>query len=142
MQSRGSFPLFPGIVALLVLSFTGCNEVELNSTWRDREIAVDGMSTDWQNAMAYVEKPGVAIGLRNDAEYMYVCLMPADRRMAAQMLALGFMAWFDPEGGKSKTFGIHFIEGAAPNTARCVFSHQYGVKWVYIARAIVKVSPH
>lgn len=112
MKSRRSFRLFPScIVALSILSLAGCGKLELNSAWRDREIAVDGVMTDWQNGMTYVEKANVAVGLFNDAEYMYLCLTPADRRIAAQMVGLGFTVWFDPEGGKNKTFGIHFPLG-------------------------------
>jgi len=94
-----------------ILSFAGCNDLKLNSTWPDREITVDGTGVDWQNAMVYVEKANVAVGLFNDEEYIYVCLTPVDRRMAFQMVRLGCTVWFDPEGGKNKTFGIRFPLG-------------------------------
>lgn len=112
MKPRTSFHLFPScIVALLILGLAGCGKIELNSAWRNREIVVDGAMTDWQNGMTYVEKANVAVGLFNDAEYMYLCLIPADRRIAAQMVGLGFTVWFDPKGGKNKTLGIHFPLG-------------------------------
>ena len=99
------------ILAASALSLGGCNALQLKSTWRDREITVDGASTEWENAVTYVEKNAVAIGVLNDEEYMYICLAAPERQIAAQVVSGGLTVWFDPEGGKDKTFGIRFPLG-------------------------------
>jgi len=112
MKSKQSLRiLFGCLMALSVTSFAGCNEPELSSAWKDREIAVDGKSGDWQHAVAYIEKTNAAIGLLNDEHHLYVCLTTMDRITATQIAASGFTVWLDPEGGKKKTFGIRFPLG-------------------------------
>ena len=99
------------MIALVALSIIGCNELEFGSSWRDHEITIDGMATDWQDPMVYAEDAKVAVGIVNDEQHMYVCLTPADIRTATQMAMTGFMVWFDPEGGTKKRFGIRFPLG-------------------------------
>ena len=67
MESRRRFLLlFTGAIAFPILLLAGCGGLELDSGWRDREITVDGASTDWQDALLYVERANVAVGLLND----------------------------------------------------------------------------
>ncbi len=96
--------LFPAI-------FVGCGKIELNSKWRDRDITIDGIDTDWRNATMYIEKVKVAVGLCNDENYMYVSITPWDRIIQAQMMMAGFTLWFDKTGGNNKTFGVRFPLG-------------------------------
>jgi hypothetical protein len=94
--------------------------MQLSSGWRDREIVVDGSNSDWQDATAYIKGSNLALGIRNDNDYLYACVIMMDRQMQMQMMATGFTVWFDPEGGKDKTFGIHFplgMQGQQPPTA-------------------------
>ena len=98
-------------MVLSVTSFAGCNEPELSSAWKDREITIDGKSGDWKNVVAYIEKTNAAVGLLNDELHLYVCLTTMDRITATQIAASGFTVWLDPEGGKKKTFGIRFPLG-------------------------------
>ena len=111
-MKRSKMPaIWVSMIVLIALSVTGCNELEVDSSWRDHEITIDGMGTDWQDPMVYAEDAKIAVGLVNDAQYMYICLTPADIRTATQMATAGFTVWFDPEGGKKKRFGIRFPLG-------------------------------
>jgi len=101
--------LFPGIAASVLLA--GCSEIELSSRWRDRLVVVDGVNLEWQDAMTYLEDKKVAVGLLNDEEYLYVALVTTDRQLQRQIVGLGFTLWFDPAGGKGKSFGIRFPLG-------------------------------
>lgn len=96
------------IVFLVTL---GCKKLELSSDWKDREITIDGDHTDWVNALSYVEDKEVSIGLMNDEEYLYVCLVPGNRPMQSQIVRLGFTVWLDGEGGNKKNFGIRYPLG-------------------------------
>ncbi len=89
---------------------------ELISTWCESEVTVDGLDTEWEGAMAYLDDPGVAIGLLNDAEYLYLCLATVDSRVVQQVVGSGLTVWFDPEGGKKEVFGINFPLGMDPSS--------------------------
>jgi len=99
------------VLFLSVLSQIGCNSLELKSEWRDREIAVDGNNTDWLGAMYYFEDRNISVGILNDASSIYICMIAEDRLMRSQVMRQGFTIWFNPTGGKEKTFGIKFPIG-------------------------------
>jgi len=94
-------------------SVIGCaGSVELAGGWRDREITIDGQAADWQDATTFLKESNVSVGVRNDGEYLYVCLVTTDRRMQTRIAGLGFTVWIDPQGGKARSFGIRFPLGA------------------------------
>jgi hypothetical protein len=112
MKSKKSLhPFFSYIIVLSVLSLAGCNNLELDSKWREREITIDGIDAEWRNALLYIEKAKASVGVANDERYIYICLVSVDRTTGTQMARLGFTVWFDHKGGKEKTFGIHFPLG-------------------------------
>ena len=100
------------IIWLLLLIFiTGCGSMEIASNWRDREIKIDGIQDDWQDQLIYIEKKNISFGLSNDNDYLYACLVTADRRTQSQMMRMGFTIWFDSKGGCDKKSGIRFPVG-------------------------------
>jgi hypothetical protein len=106
--------LFPYLMIITIMSATslvGCGGQELTSTWRHREVTIDGVDAEWENAVTYVEDKNVAIGLLNDGEYLYICLASIDFQRVQQMIGMGLTVWFDPQGGKEKTFGVNFPLG-------------------------------
>ena len=109
-------------ISLLLVFFTiGCKRLEMNSSWKDREVVVDGLYEDWANSLTYFEKKNVAIGLLNDDEFLYLCFVTEDRILARQIMGRGLILWLDPEGGKKKTFGIRFpigMQGAGMSMMR------------------------
>ncbi len=101
---------------IIFLSFTllvGCDMREVDSTWRDRVVTIDGIDegSEWENARYFFEKEKVIIGLLNDENNLYVRLSSRDRNLQRQLMVLGFTLWFDAKGGRKKTFGIHFPIG-------------------------------
>jgi len=118
--SRGSKRIFSGrlsalssILLLLIFLLGRCGnyKLELNSDWRDREITVDGKNADWLGAMMYFEEDNISVGLLNDENFFYICLIAEDQFIRAQVMRQGFTLWFDPDGGKKKTFGIKYPLG-------------------------------
>jgi len=118
--SKGSKRIFSGRLLalfsiLLFFSFllVGCSngKLELNSDWRDREISVDGKNADWLGAMLFFEEDNISVGLLNDENFFYICMIAEDQFIRAQVMRQGFTLWFDPEGGKKKTFGIKYPLG-------------------------------
>ena len=53
----------------------------------------------------------VSVGVANDAETLYVCLVVNDLQTRELMLRRGMIAWFDPSGGTKKVFGIRYPVG-------------------------------
>jgi hypothetical protein len=87
-------------------------KVHLESRWRDRPIAIDGDSGDWQGPFVpFDEKHPVAIGAANDGEFLYVLLTASEQAARMQIMREGLIVWFDPAGGDKKHFGIKFPVG-------------------------------
>ena len=109
----GRKPAMSSILLLLTFLLVGCSnsKLELNSNWRDREIIVDGKNADWLGAMLFFEEDNVSVGLLNDENFFYICMIAEDQFIRAQVIRQGFTLWFDPDGSKEKTFGIKYPVG-------------------------------
>jgi hypothetical protein len=101
-------PAWSVILFLLALMFVACGSIELNSIWRDREITVDGRHDDWLNALMYFEEENVSLGLFNDENFLYICLIAENPMIRNQIMMRGLTLWFEPSGDKEKIFGIKF----------------------------------
>ena len=97
---------------LLGIFQVGCSStIELKSNWLDREIIIDGKSDEWLGVMVYFENQNISVGLLNDENFIYLCLIADDPQIRSQVLGNGLMLWFDPEGGNKKSFGIKYPVG-------------------------------
>ncbi len=88
-----------------------CSTLRLESTWKDRDIALDGKGGDWLGTKYYFEDLAISVGLINDTQYLYVSVMTENPMVQAQIMRQGLTIWLDPKGGKDKTFGIKFPLG-------------------------------
>ncbi|KAA0220831.1 hypothetical protein EDS67_29210 [candidate division KSB1 bacterium] len=95
------------ILPLLFFLFS-CGKSEWNSRWRAQEITVDGKQQDWDGALVFADKEKIAVGLMNDRDDLFACLVVDDREVQASIMRRGLIVWFDATGKKDKTFGIHF----------------------------------
>jgi hypothetical protein len=98
------------LIALTVLS-TSCGSIELASLWKKTDVMIDGKIDDWQGALYSIDKQPVFVGVRNDAENIYVCLQVADPRAVAPVIRRGFIVWFDPSGGTGRVLGVKYPIG-------------------------------
>jgi hypothetical protein len=94
-----------------LLQFACSSSVELSSSWKDREIVIDGRDTEWKDATTFVRSASSDVGVRNDGDYLYFCLQTSERTVQFQIVRLGLTVWFDPSGGSEKSFGIRFPLG-------------------------------
>lgn len=99
------------LLAVMLLSLAGCETIELKSNWRDREITIDGINSEWKNTLIYIEKAEVLVGLLNDETFLYACVLAESPFLRAQIMRQGFTMWFDPAGENKKAFGIRFPIG-------------------------------
>lgn len=96
---------------LLVLSLPGCRDYAIESLWLTDAIQIDGDASDWKGSLYYLEEKKASVGIKNDTENLYVCLITQDPTRMRQATSLGMILWFDPSGGKDKQFGINYPVG-------------------------------
>jgi hypothetical protein len=101
--------------AASLLCLAGCRALELESGWRNKEIKIDGKNTEWHEVMIDLEKAGVFVGFLNDEANLYACLTVGSPILRANLLRQGLTVWFDPAGGRKKTFGLRFPIGRERN---------------------------
>lgn len=115
IHSKTPHHSWPLMLALLVLASgimtTGCSKTTLSSTWRDRDITIDGDPTEWEEVRAPLEEEPLILGLCNDDKHLYVTMTPRDDATQRQIMMRGLTIWFDPEGGKEHALGVHFPLG-------------------------------
>ncbi len=102
-------------VVLLFLCFSrvdfAVSKSKLDSRWREAPVIIDGKDSEWESAATLFEKEKLRIGLMNDEDFLYVGLGLPERTQMMQALFQGLFVWFDPKGGKKKSFGIRFPVG-------------------------------
>jgi hypothetical protein len=102
----------PLLLIFAPLALNSCtSSLLVKSSWNDNKIVVDGKDNDWGDTMFYIPSAQMTAGVRNDSSNMYVILKATNRQQAFQIMGLGLTVWFDPSGGTSEKFGIHFPIG-------------------------------
>jgi hypothetical protein len=120
------FVLFAVAVAALVHPVSGGNELQLSSDWRGEPVRIDGNNEEWSGRMVPIEKQKFSVGLQNDGEALYLCLITRDRVLGTQIARQGLMVWLDPgpERPKKHQFGVHF-----PIDPRLAATRDSGGRW-------------
>jgi hypothetical protein len=96
-------------------SSTAWAKYEMSSQWKNRDVKIDGASSDWENVMGDIEGQNLSIGMMNDSTDIYLCLIIGDQAQQRHILRRGITLWLDGSGGKEKNFGIRFPVGKRPN---------------------------
>jgi hypothetical protein len=107
------FVVLMGMLAAILFFSSACSTLQLNSRWNSQGVVVNGRPDEWQGDLTYIKKDDFSLGLRNDDRYVYVCLYTESRMMRSMAQARGLTVWFDPNGGRSKVFGIQYPMGRA-----------------------------
>lgn len=104
--------LFLSLCAFICVWMTGCGStLPLDSKWSGNNIVIDGKQEEWGDNVNYIEDKNIALGFANDDQFLYISLSGIRRDLQRQILTMGLIFWFDPDGGKEKTFGIKFPVG-------------------------------
>jgi hypothetical protein len=100
------------LAALLsALILGGCDTYEMDSLWLREPIQIDGDTADWEGSLYFIEDQSVSVGIKNDRDHLYLCLITHDPNRARQALGRGLILWLDPSGGENKAFGINYPMG-------------------------------
>jgi calcineurin-like phosphoesterase family protein len=70
-----------GLILITVLLLQGCNMIQLESLWKDREITIDGNDKDWIDAKYYLKDYNVVVGVMNDDDFLYLCFYPTTQKV-------------------------------------------------------------
>jgi hypothetical protein len=98
-------------LCLLILSAAGCQSLQLESIWRGDAINIDGKSDDWVGRMMFLDNPNMSLGIQNDENFIYICIIAEDPSIRNRINMSGMILWFDPAGRKNKSLGIKFPVG-------------------------------
>lgn len=92
---------------------------EVTSTTPAQPITIDASSDEWQSALTPIEdEDGLAMGVRNDAQDLYLTLVVTNESLIRQITTRGLTVWFDAEGGNDKQLGIEFPIGRVTSQRR------------------------
>jgi len=112
-EAQASKFLLLGVLGLIMcFVFVSCENYQILSQRKDKDIAVDGQSGDWLNALTYVEEFNISVGIANDTDFLYICAVVENPLVRMRVLRQGLTVWFDPKGGREKTLGIRFPLGS------------------------------
>ncbi len=104
-----------GLVAILVcglyVTTAHSGEPEITSQWNSDSVVIDGAESEWAQAKIHLDDTKVGIAVRNDDEFIYVHLATTDETAIRQIMGLGLIIWFDPDGGDDKEFGVRYPVG-------------------------------
>jgi hypothetical protein len=85
----------------------------VSARWRSGEITIDGVAKEWEGLAVPLTETKASIGVVNDGETLYLCLLASEAQTRGQILRRGLIVWFDPAGGTKKALGIKFPVGTA-----------------------------
>lgn len=102
----------PALSLLSALAAGACagGMTEIASRPIAEPINVDANQREWWGSLTEIGSD-LSIGIRNDADDLYLSLMTSDRELVDQMMFQGLVVWFDPGGQKAESFGVRFPLG-------------------------------
>jgi hypothetical protein len=100
-----------GLLMLLACAaLQGCGStVDVASNWSDSAVVIDGKTDEWSSSLSPMKDIPVLLGMRNDQDYLYLCLASSDWDFRRQMMGAGMTIWFEPKSGDR--IGIHYPLG-------------------------------
>ena len=82
-------------------------------------MAVDGNAREWEGSLRPVpEEAGLSLGLRNDAEALYLVVVAGDDWQARRVASRGLTVWINESGTRDKTYGLSFPIGLGSDGER------------------------
>lgn len=80
----------------------------MQSKWQERNLTIDGSKQDWENNLKYLKDEKVAVGITNDDENLYLCLVVSENQKIMNLLRSGFTIWLEPQSSDTEKFGIQY----------------------------------
>ena len=94
------------VATLTVSGYAQGNDLQ----WAAAPIQIDGFDQEWQDAVFMVHKKSKAeYAMRNDGKNLYILFVFKNRQGRSSIDRTGMKIYFNLEGKKKKTDGIHFF---------------------------------
>ncbi|MBN2171100.1 MAG: hypothetical protein JW819_07270 [Candidatus Krumholzibacteriota bacterium] len=101
-----------GLLAVSLLLLGACAATpRLDSARLDPPASSDRGLSAARDRLAPLEDCPLSVGVANDDSILYLVLATGNRDLQAQILRQGLIIWFDPTGGKARTFGAQYPLG-------------------------------
>jgi hypothetical protein len=114
--------IFTSIIIISFYLFNGCSvSTEIQSSFSDGKIVVDGNHQDWGTSISYVKDDNIAFGFKNDKENLYICMVTSDRTKIMKILSTGLTISIKSDNGK---IGIKFPVRPEPGEMSDMRMHQ------------------
>jgi hypothetical protein len=102
----------PHILLMAVLTLAGCSTTKvMTSELAATRPEVDGNTEEWDGSMTRHEDGRVLLGVRNDAERLYVAVRISDAGTVRQAIMTGMELWIDPAAGEDEKAGFRYPMG-------------------------------
>jgi hypothetical protein len=88
---------FAVLISVLTMGCGG--SAELTSSWNMNEVTIDGRASEWGTHLSALKDTHVSLGVQNDEDYLYLCLMSTDLQFRRQIMGLGLTVWFESDNG-------------------------------------------
>jgi len=99
-------------LCLTMLMMACEEEAKIQSSWRDREVRVDGKDHEWQGSPQYYdEDTRSVISILNDENHVFILLSANKPEIQKQILIQGLTLWLEKDGEKKRKIGVHFPVG-------------------------------
>ncbi len=96
-------------LALALLPALGqAKDLQIASSWATSQVKTDGSAGDWAAVLKPLGDPPIVIGVRNDADFLYLCVRTSDLKVKRQLGIAGLTVWANGEGKTQKGFGVRF----------------------------------
>lgn len=105
------------LIGLFCFGLPACKTMELTSRWTETPITIDGNDAEWESSHLAVDGVGL-VGVRHDANYVYLCLVPVDRQLGRQIIMSGLNIWFDTTASQKRLSGLRYPAGIQPDMMR------------------------
>lgn len=100
------------LIIVIIPFFLSCSSLEkIDSKFKNKEIIIDGLDNEWEDAFYYYPDFRIMIGFKNDDKNLYLCLKTADSEVFHKIIFNGLTLWINDKDDDSKTFGIHYPIG-------------------------------
>ena len=88
----------------------GCGSTtQLSSSWNDNIVTIDGSANEWGSSLAPIQDTHISFGVRNDGDFVYICLQSQDQPLRRLIMGAGLTVWFESEKGEK--LGIRYPIG-------------------------------
>jgi hypothetical protein len=99
-----------GALIVVILALLGCGGgmESIRSHPAPGDIEIDGIQTEWNEALSLREENGLWLGVMNDEESLYVTVITNNREYVQQIVTRGLTLWVDPTSHKDRALGLRF----------------------------------